>query len=617
MKESSDTHRCHLRHNSGTHLPPVTEHSSKWDRALRRFRKLFVLSPRHPDTDMFFRSFSQLDQENRRLVEDYPACIIHPLSVFRLYWEMVIFFVMIIHSFLLVFVVCYLIYIDEKHFDAIIGFDLFLCAVLMVEVVLKFITGYVVKKSKSIVLEPRKIFWNNLKCFRVVYHLLGVFPFILFLPKLNRSYYDSQPLFYLVIVLFLYLTNICRYQVINKYYEVIPKFFKASENVITITKLLIASLHVLHWTSCVGDIIPLIGYHSISKTTLPEWHDTQLVIGKFLVDVYREIYREGYYPGRPNSAMDLQEYKDFRNYLFHLDFPLARTKSYQYVMMKLDDAFRHESILGMYIRAVMDSIQVSLLASQMNTNGLASRDHLVTSYLVLTGWMWLTYMMFRMVQIIISKDLSETKYNEIINELKAFGFNRRLSSNLKGKLLEHFANRYQMHYFDEESILNSLSSNLRRSIRMETCHHLVNNVELFKNLPHTLIEDIVDRLVLEIFLENDVIIEAGRYGNAMYFIASGTAGVYSINGKELSHLVDGAHFGEICVIKKEQKRTANVVALEMCEVYKLSYVDFQELIEPHSYLLERMKKLAEERMVKTLGAMDKVSEVDVYDNFLQ
>ncbi|KXJ79519.1 hypothetical protein RP20_CCG000598 [Aedes albopictus] len=616
MTDIADRHRCNL--------PPQTENgpsgSSLWRNIRRRLRKITLLSPEHPDTETYFRSIAQIANENKRLLRDYPACIIHPLSTFHFYWDVVIFFALLTHLLTLSFVVSYLIYIDVDDFPGIIQFDLVLCVVLGLDNILKLFTGYVVEKRKTVVLDPKKILLHRFKYLRILYDCIGAMPFILLLYKLDTCYYQSEQFFYLVFALFLYFANILRFHQVNRRFETIPKFFKATENQITIMKLIIGTIYVLHWTSCIADILPMLVFYTHDHGEFPEWNSTGYLVGDFLVDMYWRTYRADdevpYQIGRQRSGMDRLEYWEYRNYLWNNKFTLA-SRDQRYVLLKLDDAFRNETLPSIYVRSMMDSIQIAMQSSHVDKAGPMATNSWLTAYAVLSGWLWLTYILFTMIRMVTSTDLSATKYDEIVNELKAYAYNRRLSPELKEKMLRHFANRYRMRYFDEESIQNTISANLRRSIRMETCQHLVNNVELFRNLPHALIEDIVDRLKLELFLENDVIIQAGSLGDAMYFIASGTAAVYSASGKELGHLADGAHFGEICLLKTDQKRTANVVALEVCEVYKLSFGDFQMLIEPHSYLLERMQKLANERLAKSQGMKDKISEEDVYDNFLQ
>lgn len=67
-------------------------------------------------------------------------------------------------------------------------------------------------------------------------------------------------------------------------------------------------------------------------------------------------------------------------------------------------------------------------------------------------------------------------------------------------------------------------------------------------------------------------------------------------GNRIGTVTDGSHFGEICLLIKGQKRTASIVSLEMCEVFKLSQKDFRKVIEPHAEILHRLEQIALERL---------------------
>lgn len=67
-------------------------------------------------------------------------------------------------------------------------------------------------------------------------------------------------------------------------------------------------------------------------------------------------------------------------------------------------------------------------------------------------------------------------------------------------------------------------------------------------------------------------------------------------GTEVSHLQDGDYFGEISILFENQRRIASVIAIETCEVYKLTKADFHRVIGPHENLLFVLRKKATERM---------------------
>lgn len=57
---------------------------------------------------------------------------------------------------------------------------------------------------------------------------------------------------------------------------------------------------------------------------------------------------------------------------------------------------------------------------------------------------------------------------------------------------------------------------------------------MLKDLPTNILNEIAKRLKLEVFLPNDIIIKAGTFGDAMYFILYGTVAVFTLTGKEVN-----------------------------------------------------------------------------------
>lgn len=119
------------------------------------------------------------------------------------------------------------------------------------------------------------------------------------------------------------------------------------------------------------------------------------------------------------------------------------------------------------------------------------------------------------------------------------------------------------------------------------------------NLPHHLVAEILANLVLEVFLPNDVIVKAGTSGDCMYFLSCGTVCVLTPSGKEVCHLEEGSYFGEIALISKDQKRTADVIAIEICQIYRLDRKAFTSCIATHADVYDRIQNLADIRKEQT------------------
>ncbi len=60
-------------------------------------------------------------------------------------------------------------------------------------------------------------------------------------------------------------------------------------------------------------------------------------------------------------------------------------------------------------------------------------------------------------------------------------------------------------------------------------------------------------------------------------------------------MVDGEYFGGISIMR-DMKRTANIVALETCELYRLSKDDFYDIIEPGSDVWHQLDLVSTDRL---------------------
>lgn len=100
----------------------------------------------------------------------------------------------------------------------------------------------------------------------------------------------------------------------------------------------------------------------------------------------------------------------------------------------------------------------------------------------------------------------------------------------------------------------------------------------------------------EYFLK--VIFRSGDEADSIYFIAAGTVAVYSPGGHEVCHMHDGDFFGEIGLLSSSDTRTACVVAVENCSLYRLDREDFEETISPFPDLVATLQKTANDRANK-------------------
>lgn len=86
---------------------------------------------------------------------------------------------------------------------------------------------------------------------------------------------------------------------------------------------------------------------------------------------------------------------------------------------------------------------------------------------------------------------------------------------------------------------------------------------------------------------------------------------HSKNAFQVCHLQDGCYFGEIALLSKETKRTANVIALEICETYRLEKKIFKMSIKKYPECMKVIQALAELRHQET-SALEELHKEELF-----
>jgi hypothetical protein len=128
---------------------------------------------------------------------------------------------------------------------------------------------------------------------------------------------------------------------------------------------------------------------------------------------------------------------------------------------------------------------------------------------------------------------SRNKYENLMQEIGEYMNYKELPSPLKNRVFRYVEFKFQKNIFKEGDILSTLSKILKQDILLHNCKRMVEKVDFFKGLPGSLILLLVTKLRSEIYLPNDMIVQAGISGTAMYFIYVGTVAVYTTNEREV------------------------------------------------------------------------------------
>lgn len=138
----------------------------------------------------------------------------------------------------------------------------------------------------------------------------------------------------------------------------------------------------------------------------------------------------------------------------------------------------------------------------------------------------------------------------------------------------------------------NFSAIIMNQINLFTFRKLLESVVILRMLSPEEMNIIITKLVGELFLPNDVIIKAGSLADCIYFLLTGTCSVLTPSGREVCHLESGSYFGELALLSKDNKRTADVIAIEICQVFRLDAVSFKKYLIKNKYINSKIKEIA-------------------------
>lgn len=437
--------------------------------------------------------------ERKRQAQHCPAYIIHPFSMFAYYREIILFFVLA-STFLLSPVS------NTFLLQAICGglagklrwVNFFTDVLIMCNVPLNFISGYLEHQTKHIVLEPRKIARHYLKFYFWV-DLVGAVPILYFMPKLEKSYTYIQ-LFFVPKHLFLYP----RSMTMLMYFRHITLLLHISDAQHEILKMTVLSLYILHWLSC--SLYAVQYMYFLTGAPSDSW-----------------MNKAGIYP----TQLSTHNVTVYTKYIWCLYAAVC-----------------HYYRIG---AGIYDTHSVG--------------DYIVFTIIMVVGVVYSAYIIVIVLQAIGTANASESKYEELMRQLYHFLKFRRMPLHIHLRLQMYYEYRFRKRYFREQSIMATLSEHLRYEIKLCTSRHLIGKVAIFKGLSKGVVGSIIGGLNLDIYLSNDVIIHSDTFVENWYLISYGTVAVVHKNGVEIIHLQDGECFGEMQIITGESEMSIIAVEI--------------------------------------------------------
>ncbi|XP_053985509.1 potassium/sodium hyperpolarization-activated cyclic nucleotide-gated channel 2-like [Hylaeus volcanicus] len=559
----------------------------------RVLTNLFKISENSPRSKIFLDSLAAVSVESRRHAALKYSWIIHPFSLFRFSWDLFMAAIYLISFISIPFMVCFIVMChDRVRLDK---YNLFIYTFCWLDIVCNCITGYYDEKHRSVEMQLSKILKHYLRTFLIM-DILSSLPWDhITLPWRRKPGKESS--YVVVLINLLPLLKLTRYIYVNyrifelftvkTHFEIvdqssldsrcfsfsIDKVFHKTYNISVPRDNTFLLPNVNH--SHVGFLPNVLVFVSVLL-------DTSLdpSFSKFLARGKRSI----------NNVSSVSSHTDVNNDILYLQ------ECVECWMTGLDSnsiPFRFQHSLFIVIE--------KLSASGYGLYVPRTDGHLLlSSTLMVMGRVLECFIIVMIIQIKAGTKASTSKFQEIMNQLKAYTRQKQLPLHMKNRLLAYYQYRFRNSYFREKWLLSNLSEALRQEIALQSSHRLIENVAIFKNLPKHILRMIVKNLKFELHLPNDVIVKAGAQGDCMFFLSAGTVAVLTPTGKEICHLEDGAHFGEVALLVPDQRRVASVIAIEVCEVYRLDRRDFRKCIAVHTELFANIESIATDRIERAV-----------------
>ncbi|KAJ3644504.1 hypothetical protein Zmor_022229 [Zophobas morio] len=527
MFKTQTYHICSISDDySESYLPTLSIFASPWLKLKRFLKKLILVTEMNPASASFYRRAARIVDERKSQIESN-SWIIHPFSIFRLYYEM---YMAVVFLFCLIYMPLHASY----HFllgEVFLFFYNMLTVLCMVDIVMNFVSGRCISQEE-ILMEPKKIAEAYVTGPYFICDILSSIPHDILAEDLHKL--EDM-------LSFLSLLKLARIVTFFQYLERTFNYFQIKGLKFFIAKLALLLFFICHYSAC--------------------W-------------IYYSILVYDFFGGSmvENQHINLSERSDieefFKLYLKHMAYGSS-------FILDVDFVFRYSYPAVFYLSGI---------------------------FTYLFGRIIVSFFIVMLMDVFKITNYLEVRYQEVLSQVNSYMSSKHFPVAIQSKVRHFYDHKYQGKYLNEQRVEKFISEKLKKEIKYHECRKLIRSVAIFQKLPQEIMENILPYLKRELFMPGDTIINAGTIGECMYFMSTGTVSVMTPSGKEICHLEDGDFFGEICLLVSHAKRTANVTAVESCELYKLEKRYFKKCFEGHAEILYEMQLEAKRRNEQTLQA---------------
>ncbi|GJQ83904.1 hypothetical protein Trydic_g19843 [Trypoxylus dichotomus] len=230
-------------------------------RIIAHFKSSTRITTKDPRSHLYYRTNTAILQEREKHIKSDFSHIIHPFSIFRIYWEMLMLLVFCNYLVLAPVIVAFF-HSDPDDNNAINlsyleGIFDFFC---MSDIVMTFFTGYTIEQTKQVILNPRYISGHYILGGYFIMDTLSSMPTELAIYIIKSYEKLAKHWEFVKFINLLALLKIIRVKTLLVYMSRVAELWHINAIVLNTAKYFFISFLLLHWCGCLQFIIPCYWY---------------------------------------------------------------------------------------------------------------------------------------------------------------------------------------------------------------------------------------------------------------------------------------------------------------------------------------------------------------------
>jgi len=233
-----------------------------------------------------------------------------------------------------------------------------------------------------------------------------------------------------------------------------------------------------------------------------------------------------------------------------------------------------------YIAALYWSTTTLATVGYGDVTARTDPQRLYAIFVMFTGVGLFGYVIGDIASLVANLDMARAEHQRRVTEINGFMMHRRFPRALIAKVNAYY------HYIwahrtgqSQDPAFAELPESLRTDIALQLNRRILRKVPLFQGAGEDFLREVVLLLEPRIYMPNDLVVQEGDPGDAMFFVSSGTVEAFSESDPSIAPILmgEGSYFGEIA-LTEQGPRTRSIRTTGFCELYELSKDDFDQFL---------------------------------------